>query len=77
MTGRIGRILPRALGRDFDESYDGSVCDLEYDAGSVRVLDMRARCETYEGPNKSIYVSLSTDLSVLMLIRDGKRKKTT
>lgn len=46
MTGPTGRVLSRALGRGFDESCDGAMCDLEHDAGPFWVLDTRAGCET-------------------------------
>ena len=46
ISGSIGRVLPRALGRDFDELCDGSVYDLEHGAGSLMVKVWRAGQKT-------------------------------
>lgn len=77
MTGPTGRALSRTLGRNFIESWDGSVCNLEHDAGSFWVLDLKAGCETCLKVKQLPMCIFTTDLFLLLLIRGWRSRKAT
>lgn len=76
MTGPIGRVLPRALGRDFDESCDSPVYDLEHGAGSPWIKVWRAVPETCLKAKQLPYVSLPTDLYIPSAHKGWKKKES-
>ena len=56
--------IAKSIGKGFDESCDGCVCDLEHGAGSLTVKVWRARHETCLKAKQFPYLSLLTDLCI-------------